>query len=111
MQSDLEAAMQHHLRVKELEHEWWPLFEPEYKFSPRKFRFDFACKEIMLGVECEGGIWTKGRHVRGKGFEDDCFKYDLAVELGWGVLRYTAGMIESGEAILQVERIVKERMK
>lgn len=107
MPSELEYAMHHHLRVMELKHSWWPTFEAEYYFAkPRKFRFDFACKDIMLAIECEGGIWSGGRHVRGKGFENDCEKYNLAIELDWNVLRYTAKMISSGEAILQIERIV-----
>ena len=41
---------------------------PEYRFHPtRKWRLDWF-HESGVGVEIEGGIWTKGRHTRGKGF-------------------------------------------
>jgi len=72
----------------------------ERRFHPiRRWRFDFSWPEQMLAVEVEGGIYSGGRHVRGKGYEQDCQKYNDACLLGWRVLRFTAGMIESGEAI------------
>ena len=39
--------------------------------------------------EYEGGVWTKGRHTRGKGYINDTKKYNLAVMNGWKLLRYT----------------------
>ena len=41
----------------------------EYRFHPdRKWRSDFCwpAEDVRLFVEIEGGIWTDGRHVRGK---------------------------------------------
>jgi very-short-patch-repair endonuclease len=66
------------------------------------YRFDFAWPEKKLAVECEGGIWRGGRHVTGAGFEKDARKYNRAVLLGWRVLRFTASMISSGEAIRSI---------
>lgn len=67
----------------------------EFRFHPeRKFRFDFAYPELMLAVECEGGVWSRGRHTRGSGFIKDCEKYNLACRLGWNIFRYTPDMIE-----------------
>ena len=110
MRSELELAMEHHLRVLYLSNDNWPEAHVEYRFIvDRFFRFDFAFLDIKLAVECEGGVYSKGRHVRGAGFEKDCEKYNLAAEFGWTVLRYTKKMIDSGEAINQIERIVKER--
>ena len=67
----------------------------EYQFIPnRRFRFDFAWPEEKVALECEGGIWIKGRHTRGTGFQNDCHKYNLAVLFGWRVLRYTPQMLD-----------------
>ena len=69
--------------------------ECEYRFHPvRRWRFDFAWPTVQVAVEMEGGIWTRGRHTRGKGFEADCEKYNAATALGWRVFRCTAGMLE-----------------
>ena len=38
----------------------------EHKFMDgRRFRFDFAWADKMLGVEIEGGVFSGGRHTRG----------------------------------------------
>lgn len=64
--------------------------EPEYKFHPkRKWRFDFAFLPQMVALECEGGVWTGGRHTRGTGFMKDMEKYNEAASLGWRILRCT----------------------
>ena len=81
---------------------------PEYKFAPeRKWRADFAFPENMLLIECEGGTFSGGRHTRGIGFQKDCEKYNAAAEAGWTLLRYTKAMIQSGEAIAQILRVLK----
>jgi len=62
----------------------------EYKFdTKRRWRFDFSNKKLKLAIEIEGGVWNRGRHIRGKGFIADCEKYNQAQLLGWKVLRYT----------------------
>jgi hypothetical protein len=58
----------------------------------------------MLAVEVEGGSWIAGRHVRGRGFEADCEKYNQAVLLGWRVLRFTSAMVEDSTALYAVEQ-------
>jgi len=60
----------------------------------------------MIAVECEGGVFSRGRHVRGVGFENDCEKYNAATERGWRVYRYTRRMIDEGRAIEQLERVL-----
>lgn len=100
--SKLERTMSLHLKAVGIS------AEPEYRFHhKRRWRFDFAIPERKVAIECEGGIWTGGRHTRGAGFENDCEKYNAAAELGWCVLRFTKRMIESGEAIKQVERALR----
>lgn len=87
-----------------------PMPEEEYKFAPkRRFRFDFAWKRHMLAVEVEGGIYSFGRHTRGKGYESDLAKYNLATMLGWRVLRYSTQMVKSGEAVKQVAQALLRR--
>ena len=84
-------------------------FMDEYRFHPpRRWRFDFAhTYGRKIAIECEGGTWSGGRHTRGSGFEKDCEKYNQAAIDGWLVLRYTRNMIESGEAIKQIESVVR----
>lgn len=71
-------------------------------FDERKWRFDFAWCDIMLAVEVEGGTWSGGRHIKPKGFENDCEKYNQAAILGWLVIRVTTTMINNGSAIKSV---------
>jgi len=62
------------------------------------WRFDFAWPDKLIAVELEGGVWARGRHVRGRGYESDCEKYNLAQSLGWSVYRFTSGMLERDPA-------------
>lgn len=80
-----------------------PKPELEFRFCSRRWRLDMAWPEKMIACEVEGGIWTNGRHSRGKGFENDCYKYAEALLLGWQVLRVTTDMIKKGEALQYLE--------
>ena len=81
-------------------------FEREQMLIPgRKFRFDFVLPQSCLIVECEGGTWSGGRHTSGIGFRNDCVKYNLAVEHGYVVLRYTSDLIKNGSAIESITRV------
>jgi hypothetical protein len=65
--------------------------ELEYKFlHDRRFKFDLAIPSAFIAIEFEGGIFTQGRHTRGKGYASDVKKYNLAVMNGWKLLRYTS---------------------
>lgn len=62
----------------------------EYKFlHDRRFRFDVAIPSSKVAIEFEGGIWSNGRHTRGKGYANDAKKYNMATMHGWRLLRYT----------------------
>ena len=78
--------------------------EREVRFTPdRRWRFDFCWPDQRIAAECEGGIYSQGRHTRGKGFADDCEKYNEAVLLGYRVFRFTEAMITSGRALWLLE--------
>lgn len=65
----------------------------EFRFHPtRKWRFDWCWPDQKFALELEGGVYANGRHTRGKGYENDCRKYNSALLLGWKVLRVTTGM-------------------
>lgn len=59
----------------------------------RDWRFDFAWPSVKVAVECEGGIWNRGRHTRARGYTGDCQKYNAAAALGWTVIRVTSPML------------------
>lgn len=80
----------------------------EHRFCKRRWRFDLAWVDRKLAVEIEGGTWSHGRHVRGKGFQLDCIKYAEALCLGWRVLRVTTAMVNDGTALAYVERALSD---
>lgn len=87
-----------------------PPFEREYRFdSERRFRFDFAWPFLKLAVEVEGGVFSAGAHSRPLGIIRDMEKGNLAVLLGWSVLRFTPAQIKSGAAIALVKRWMLDR--
>ena len=74
-------------------------FIREYKFHhSRLWRFDFLLAESSVAVEIEGGIWSKGRHIRGAGFLADMEKYNTATMQGYRVLRFSTQQVLTGEA-------------
>ena len=82
-------------------------FEQEFKFHPkRKWRADFHLVEKMILVEVEGGIWSGGRHTRGKGYLGDMEKYNAATVMGYRVIRFSTEQVTSGLAIQQIEKMV-----
>lgn len=108
--SPLELELAGHLAVMQLH------AEQQYRFHPeRKWRFDFAFVDELVAVELDGGIFAAengqvaGKHARGVGRLKDYEKRNAAAELGWLVLCYGPPQVRSGEAALQVERIVRAR--
>lgn len=77
----------------------------EHRFAPpRRWRFDLCWPKKMLAVEVEGGVWTRGRHSRGKGMVADMEKYAEAAIRGWMLIRVSGDMIKSGKALSLIER-------
>ena len=80
----------------------------EYKFCPeRRWRFDYAWPSLKIALEVEGGIWTGGRHTRGKGFLGDLEKYSEAAVRGWCVLRVTPDTLITMDTIELLRRAMQ----
>jgi very-short-patch-repair endonuclease len=83
--------------------------QTEIVFHPtRKWRFDLGYPDQMIAIEVEGGVYTRGRHTRGKGYEEDAVKYNEAQRLGWRVFRFSTGQVTSGAAITFLEQVMRE---
>jgi hypothetical protein len=81
----------------------------EHRFAPpRHWRFDYAWPSLRLALEIEGGTWTGGRHVRARGYERDCEKYNAAALAGWTVLRATTSMLRDGRALAILQQALTE---
>jgi very-short-patch-repair endonuclease len=101
--SNLEDLLERHIQLSGL-----PPPAREYRFHPkRRWRFDFAWPIYKVAVEVDGGIYNRGRHVRGVGFERDAEKRNAAVLGGWRVLHFTPRHIRSGTAVRQIERLMR----
>ena len=96
--SEAEILFREHMREMDV------FLTKEYRFHlERKWRFDFAAilndgKISRLAFEIEGGTWIGGRHTSGKGFQNDCDKYNSATAMGWTVFRFTTADVMSGKA-------------
>jgi len=91
-----------------------PSAERELAFHPeRKWRFDFCWPNLFspggIALEIEGGIWMrKGAHNTGMAITRDIEKTNAATELGWRVFRATAAMVESGETVELMKRVLAQ---
>jgi len=99
----IEDPLETHIRLTGI-----PAPAREYRFHPRRrWRFDFAWPLHRIAVEVDGGIYCRGRHVRGAGFEKDAEKRNAAVMAGWRVLHFTPGMVKSGSAVQAIETLMR----
>lgn len=99
--NEFEAKLARELRALKIN------FEQEYQFHPkRKWRADFHLVGKKILVEMEGGIWSGGRHTRGKGYIGDMEKYNAAVMMGYQVIRFSTEQVKSGLAVQQIEKMV-----
>ena len=60
-----------------------------YNMIPYQRRAKNAGK---CGIEIQGGVYNRGRHVTGSGYERDCRKYNLAYTSGWTIFLLTGAM-------------------
>jgi hypothetical protein len=73
---------------------WEKDYQERYAKSKRskRYRLDFAHPLSRTGIEIQGGVYNRGRHVTGSGYERDCRKYNLAYTSGWTIFLLTATM-------------------
>lgn len=80
-------------------------YETEHQFTKkRKFRFDWFIPCLNLALEYEGIMSDKSRHTTITGYTGDINKYNLALTLGFKVLRYNA--LNYQNAYLDIEKII-----
>ena len=103
--SGLEEILKTHIQLSGL-----PEPAREFRFHPRRrWRFDFAWPLYKVAAEVDGGIYSRGRHVRAAGFERDAEKGNAAVLAGWRVLHFTPRHVRSGMAVRAIEALLKTR--
>lgn len=77
-----------------------PVPVAEHRFhATRRWRIDWAWPPQRIALEVEGGVWTSGRHTRGKGAVGDMEKYNTLAVMGWRLLRVTPQDVASGRAL------------
>ena len=77
----------------------------EFKFHPtRLWRIDFAWPERKLAVEIESSV----HRIKGR-FAGDIPKYNALSLCGWTLLRYTAQMVKSAQAIDEVKAFLASK--
>ena len=99
-QQEHEILMGYHLKELHLD------YFREYLFHERRrWRFDFAVPSHMLAIEIQGGIHgfndsrgkkIMGGHSRGVGYQEDMYKHNEAVILGWTVLPFSVQDVMTG---------------
>lgn len=72
----------------------------------RKFELDFAWPDYRVGVEINGGVWSKGAHGRPLAILRDMEKSNLLVLSGWKVLRYTPSEVSTGIALEGLKKLL-----
>lgn len=89
-----EELFQLHLRAHKIE------MEREYKFhETRGWLFDFYDKDLVFGVEINGGIHMKESGHTGFGAENDYEKINTALLMGIPVLVFSTAQVSNGYAI------------
>lgn len=57
----------------------------------KDWRNDYLHAPTHTIIELDGGIWNNGRHVRPKGFIEDCVKLNAATMHGYRLIRIPTG--------------------
>jgi len=63
------------------------------------------CETRCVGID----FISRGRHVRGTGFERDAEKGNAAVMAGWCVLHFTPRQVKSDMAVQAIEDLIRKR--
>jgi hypothetical protein len=88
---------------------WEKDYQERYFKSKRskRYRLDFAHLSSKTGVEIQGGVYNRGRHVTGSGYERDCRKYNLAYTSRWTIFLLTSTMAKDSEWLATIAAHVR----
>ncbi len=87
-----------------------PEYQQEFIFHPtRKWRFDYVWPALKVALEIHGGVFTNGRHTRGKGFSEDKVKMNSAQLLGWIVIEATTAQVKDGQMLNWIKQAIANR--
>jgi len=91
-----------------------PAPECEYMFhDTRRWRIDyyFQHKNRKVALEVEGGVWSRGRHVRPTGFIKDMEKYNQLSCYGIYLLRVTPQDLLTVDTVKLIKKVLFEESK
>lgn len=95
------------LFIKLCEAEGLPIPVKEYRFAnERRWRIDYAWPKQKIALEVEGGVWTGGRHTRGKGFLGDMEKYNALTAHRWRLIRVVPKELQTINTINQLKQML-----
>lgn len=102
---DIEAAL-----VVELLRAGLGGFERNYRFDPRRrWEMDFAWPAARVAIEVQGGLHSRGAHVRPEGYTRDARKARRALLMDWKVFPCTAACVRDGSIVADVETALELR--
>ena len=85
----------------------------QFMETKRRFRADYLILDSRIAnykgiiLEVNGGHWTFGRHNRGKGYENDLIKSNMAQVNGYIYLQYTYGQLKERLYIADITKIIE----
>lgn len=81
---------------------------PEHRFAaPRKWRIDWAWPDQKVALEIQGGIFSRGRHVRGGAMLKEWEKLNCGAGLGWRFLFCQPTELCHIRTIDEIEKAIK----
>lgn len=104
MKKDIEAILEFQLKALGIEFERQVVIA---EGQENKYKFDFFISPCWL-IECNGSTWVPSRgHTSGNGIERDYRKAIQAAMHGYHLLPFTTEMIENGEAVEYICKLLK----
>lgn len=83
-----------------------PLPEKEVKMiDGRRYRIDYAWPDLRLGVEIQGGVYTRGAHGSITGILQGYKKSNDAALYGWTLLYFTPAEMKSLTTINHIKKV------
>lgn len=99
----LELALLHQLKAEKLTA---GMKRQHVPFEDVRYAFDFAwpCRDPVILVEVQGGVWSGGAHARGTGITRDIVKHNRAALGGYLLIQATGEHVKSGQALAWIRQ-------